>query len=207
MDTQPVAVKRMSRPLRIILFICGIIAIAVGITQMLRGVTTIFGSGSSVASKQLVQELNTAVSAANKSMLEGHPMFQKLLNDVDSQGLAKVRQEQKAVVQTVVDLFGRSAAQFILAAKKSTEAAQQESSENMKSYYALKAQTYEFSVTALTINQEIARLVADESIVNMEDLVAKAVEAGKRRDAAQKRSRETEAKADAIIKAMKDNPK
>lgn len=163
-------------------------------------------AGGSAEFKQLLQEIDTADEASDKSRLEAWPMFDKLLSDVHNLGLATVRQQQKEVAQKVTDLFGKSAEQNRLAAKKSEEAAEKEPRAKFKPFFTHKAQSYEFYAQVLAINQEIVRLVFDESIAKVDDLMPKVEEAEKRRLAAGKNGNEAEAKANAIAKEMKDNP-
>ena len=207
MDIPPVPAKKMSLPVRIIVVVCGLVAMAGGIAQCKKGVSEIREASGGGEMKQVLAEIEAAVEAGNKSGLEAQPMFQKLLNDVDSLGLAKVRQQQKDVAQKVADLFGQSAEQFRLAAKKSTEAAAQEPREKFKPFFTYKAQAYEAYAQGRAINQEITRMVMDESIAKAADLIAKATAAGERRDAAQKTGDEAEARANAAAKAAKDSPK
>lgn len=195
----------MSLPVRILIGICGLAAMFGGIAQCKKGVAEIREAGGSAQLNQVIQEIETAVDAANKSGLEASPMFQKLLNDVDSQGLVAVRQQQKEVAQKVADLFGKSAEQFRLAAKKSEDAVSKESRAKFQQFLTAKAQAYEFYAQSRAINQEIARMVTDESITKVEELIPKAEEAGKRRDAAQKRGDEAEAEASAFAKEAKES--
>ncbi len=208
MDTPPVVVrKKIGLPLQIFMVVCGLIGIVGGIAQFSKGVSEMRGTGDSAETNKYVQEIGDAVDAANKSMLEAQPKFQKILDDVDTIGLAKVRQEQKVITQTVIALFAKAEAQFRLASKKSAEAAQKESREKFKSYLTLKSQAYVYLADANAINQDIARMVQDESIATLADLIAKAETAGKRRDDAQKSGAEAEAKANAAVKDGKENPK
>ena len=178
-----------------------------GIAQFKKGVAEIREAGGGSELKQLLQEIEAAVDAGNKSGLEAQPLFQKLLNDVDSLGVAKVRQQQKELAQKVADLFGKADEQFRLAATKSGEAARKEPREKFKPFFTAKAQAYEAYGQAYAINEQITRLVLDESIVKADDLVAKVTEAGKHRDAAQKSGNEADAKASASAKEAKDSPK
>lgn len=164
-------------------------------------------AGGSAEFTQLLQEIDTAVEASKKSASEAWPLFDKLVADVHNLGLATVREQQKEVAQKVTDLFGKSVEQKRLAAKKSEEAAQKEPREKFKPFFTHKAQSYEFYAQVLAINQEIVRLVFDESIVKVEDLMSKVEEAEKRRLAVGKSGNQAEAKANAIAKEMKDNPK
>lgn len=208
MDTHPVVEKqKISRSLQIFVVVCGLIGIVVGTAQCSRGVSEMFGADENVDIKKNMSEVNDAVDVANKNMLEAQPKFQKILDDVDAIGLAKVRQEQKAGTHSVMALFAKAEEQFRLASQKTAEAAQKASREKLKSFMTIKSQGYVHMADANAINQDIARMVQDVSITNLADLIAKAEEAGTRRDSAQKHAAEAEARAEAFVKDGKEMPK
>ena len=163
-------------------------------------------TGASAEFTQLLQEIDTALEASDKSRLEASAKFDQLLADVHTLGLAKVRKEQKEVGPGITDLFGKAIEQKRLAGKKSEEAAQKEPRAKFKPFFTHKAQSYESYAQVLEINQEIVRLVFDDSIASADDLKPRVEEAEKRRLAVGMRGNEAEAKAKAIAKEVKDNP-
>jgi hypothetical protein len=163
-------------------------------------------AGASAEFAQLLQEIDTALEASNKSRLEASALFDQLLADAHNVGLAKVRQEQKEVGPRITDLFGKSIEQKRLAVKKSEEAAQKETRAKFKPFFTHKAQSYEFYAQVLEINQEIVRLVFDESIASADGLKLRVEEAEKRRLAVGMRGNEADAKARAIAQELQDNP-
>ena len=167
--------------------------------------TAIRNAGGSAELTQLLQEID-ALEASDKSRHEALRMFDQLLADVHNLGLATVRQQQKEVAPRVTELLGKGIEHNRLAAKKYEEAAQKEPRTRFKPFFTYKAQSYEFYAQVLAINQEIVRLVFDESIANQDDLMPKVDEAEKRRIAVGMRGNEAKAKANAIAKEMKDNP-
>jgi len=198
--------KKLSKPVALLVGICGLIVIVGGILQVTKGIKEMRGAGPSDELNRLMQEVEQAVAVANRTGLEAGPLFQKLLNDVDGVGLAKVRKDQKEGAQKIAGLFATSAEQFHLAAKKSEAAAQMESREKFKPFFTLKAQAYESYGKARELNQSIVQMVLDESIVQVDDLVKKATAAGQERDAAETSAKETEAKAEAVAKEAKAHP-
>jgi hypothetical protein len=173
-----------------------------GVIQVIKGVKQIAAaSGSSTAqTKPLLLEIDASVQTGNSTGLEASPLFQKLLNDVDSLGLDKVRQQEKAAGEKVLDLLGKSAAAFRDAAKKSEQAASEETRSKVKQFLNTKVQVYTLYADVRTINQEITRLVFDESILKVHDLLTKLDDPVKRRDAAQKSGDEAEAAANILAK-------
>jgi hypothetical protein len=194
--------KKMGMPLRILILVCGLLVIVGGVIQIKRGVTQIIAATGSATptTKPLLLDIDKEVDTANKSSLEVSPMFQKLLNDVDSLGLDKVRQQEKATGEKVMGLLGKSADAFRAAAKLSEKAAGEETRSKVKQFLTTKVQVYTQYADVRSINQEITRLVFDESILKVDDLLVKLDDPVKRRDAAQKIGDEAEAAANILAK-------
>jgi len=206
MTTPPEQAKKMNIWLRVLIGVCGLIAVVGGIAKMTHGIQEIRGASHDGAQyKQTLQEIDAAVEAANKYGLEAAPTFQKLLNDIDSQGLATVRKQEKQSALNVAELFGKSAEQYRIAAAKSQAAAKQNIKDSFKPFFAAKTRGYGFFAQAREMNQQITKLVIDESIPKFEDLLPKMQEVATRRDAAQKSAEEAEAEATELGKKANAN--
>ena len=186
---------------RLVVVLIGLAAIVIGIAQFRRGVKELRGPDSDPRIKQIRADVDTAVGEANRNSANAQPLFQQLLGDVDTLGLAKVREQQRDAARKISDTFGRAAEQFRLAATHLDDWAALNPDEKTMAYLTTKKRGYTLAAQAHDVNQEILRLVLDDSIRTLDELLPKLQEAAARRDALQKSSTEAEAQANDMAKA------
>jgi len=172
-----------------------------GIRQMADGLG--IGSGMSREVKQLLAESDAALEEANRLGQEASPIFQDLLNKIDSDGLDVVRSQMKESAQKSGSLMGQAATSFQAAAKKLDEAVALKPDKSIIEYLMLKSQSYGKFAGARSLNEEIARMVMDGSIPTINDLTPKVLDAARRRDEMEAAAVEIAANAEVIAAKKK----
>ncbi|MBP6782605.1 MAG: hypothetical protein KA152_02375 [Verrucomicrobiales bacterium] len=198
---EPVSKPKVSILIRVILGVCGIVVMAGGIRQMADGLG--IGSGMSREVKQLLAESDAALEEANRLGQEASPIFQDLLNKIDSDGLDVVRSQMKESAQKSGSLMGQAATSFQAAAKKLDEAVALKPDKSIIEYLMLKSQSYGKFAGARSLNEEIARMVMDGSIPTINDLTPKVLDAARRRDEMEAAAVEIAANAEVIAAKKK----
>ena len=198
---EPVSKPKVSILIRVILGVCGIVVMAGGIRQMADGMG--IGSGMSREVKQLLAESDAALAEANRLGQEASPIFQDLLNKIDSDGLDVVRSQMKESAQKSGSLMGQAATSFQAAAKKLDEAVALKPDKSIIEYLMLKSQSYGKFAGARSLNEEIARMVMDGSIPTINDLTPKVLDAARRRDEMEAAAVEIAANAEVIAAKKK----
>jgi len=198
---EPVSKPKVSILIRVILGVCGIVVMAGGIRQMADGLG--IGSGMSREVKQLLAESDAALEEANRLGQEASPIFQDLLNKIDSDGLDVVRSQMKESAQKSGSLMGQAATSFQAAAKKLDEAVALKPDKSIIEYLMLKSQSYGKFAGARSLNEEIARMVMDGSIPTINDLTPRVLDAARRRDEMEAAAVEIAANAEVIAAKKK----
>ena len=198
---EPASKPKVSILIRVILGVCGIVVMAGGIRQMADGLG--IGSGMSREVKQLLAESDAALEEANRLGQEASPIFQDLLNKIDSDGLDVVRSQMKESAQKSGSLMGQAATSFQAAAKKLDEAVALKPDKSIIEYLMLKSQSYGKFAGARSLNEEIARMVMDGSIPTINDLTPKVLDAARRRDEMEAAAVEIAANAEVIAAKKK----
>lgn|GEM_PF-2375614 len=198
---EPVSKPKVSILIRVILGVCGVVVMAGGIRQMADGLG--IGSGMSREVKQLLAESDAALEEANRLGQEASPIFQDLLNKIDSDGLDVVRSQMKESAQKSGSLMGQAATSFQAAAKKLDEAVALKPDKSIIEYLMLKSQSYGKFAGARSLNEEIARMVMDGSIPTINDLTPKVLDAARRRDEMEAAAVEIAANAEVIAAKKK----
>ena len=106
-------------------------------------------------------------------MNEASPAFQRLLGEVDTLGLGVFRLQQKEAAMKMHELLGRSISQFRIAQQKLEAAQKVNKMRKLKPFLESKALSYDRVSQSLAVNQEIIRLVLDESIRDLQCFVPK----------------------------------
>ena len=198
---EPVSKPKVSILIRVILGVCGVVVMAGGIRQMADGLG--IGSGMSREVKQLLAESDAALEEANRLGQEASPIFQDLLNKIDSDGLDVVRSQMKESAQKSGSLMGQAATSFQAAAKKLDEAVALKPDKSIIEYLMLKSQSYGKFAGARSLNEEIARMVMDGSIPTINDLTPRVLDAARRRDEMEAAAVEIAANAEVIAAKKK----
>ncbi len=198
---EPASKPKVSILIRVILGVCGVVVMAGGIRQMADGLG--IGSGMSREVKQLLAESDAALEEANRLGQEASPIFQDLLNKIDSDGLDVVRSQMKESAQKSGSLMGQAATSFQAAAKKLDEAVALKPDKSIIEYLMLKSQSYGKFAGARSLNEEIARMVMDGSIPTINDLTPKVLDAARRRDEMEAAAVEIAANAEVIAAKKK----
>ena len=162
-----------SHIVKIIGGVAGLVLVVVGVLKTINGIKELTGGGANAQVSALIKDGNAQVDAANKFTLEAAPKYQKILNDVDTVGLAEVRGKQKAEVEGVEETFKQSGDKFREAAKTLADAAKLSEIDVQKQYLTLKSQAYEKYAATKDGAREILKLVLDESIADADTLIAK----------------------------------
>lgn len=193
---QPAARHKMSPTARIIIIIVGIAAMAGGILQIKKGLG---GTKMDPGVERLSKESDTAFAEANKDLATAAPLFQSVLEAVDKEGLASVREQKKAEVERVIALYDQASQKLRLAAQKTTDAAALKPGEKLQSFLETKAEAYRGFASARDVSRDIARMVLDDSIKTSEELVPKISEAVTRCQKLEASANEVNARADKIV--------
>ena len=181
METTPAPPKPKSSVLRVFLIVCAVIILLAGIAQAWKGVKRLRARNSPEFVK-LVAESDKAVEEGGRYASEAAPLFQQMLKDVDGLGLENFRAQQKEVAAKTSDLFGKSIEQFRLADKKLEESRGLNRKEQLTPFLLTKSRSYDLRAETLEINQEIIRLILDDSIASADVLLPRLHEAAARRD-------------------------
>ena len=199
----PAARLKMSPLVRIIVVVCGIAAMIAGIIQIKKGVGEIAGAKLDPEVERLMEESDAALAEGNRHILAAAPLLQSALDAVDKDGLAAVRAQQAADLQKAGQLFGNAAEQLHLAARKLNDAAAHKEAGAWKPMFDAKARSYQHYAASKTINQEICRMLLDESLKTIDEVTPKILEAAKRRDEIEAKGNEATAQAKQIADEMK----
>jgi hypothetical protein len=183
--------------------IVGVIGMITGASQMYRGVKEMTGSGIDPEVTRLLVESDKTVEDANKLLQEAAPLFQKLMESVDSSGLDTVRKEKQDLASRVSDHFGKAATMLQAAAKEVDDAIQHNAGEKVKPFLTAKATSYRLTADACQRNQEIVALVLDKKVATVADLMPKIEAVAAQRDALEKQAAEASAQADEAAKKAK----
>ena len=137
-------------------------------------------------SARLIPDSDKEIDNANKYWAEAQPLFQRLLNDVDNNGLPDVRAKEKETANKASVLFGKASEAFRIAAQKLEQARQIGTEKKNDHFLTLKIKSYGLIDQGAEANKEIIRLVFDSSIPDMASLMPKITEMANRRDELQK---------------------
>src|SRR3954469_11648404 len=181
METAPEQPRKQSGGLRIFMIICAVIVLLGGAASVWKGVQKL-RTRNTPEFTQKVSDSDNAIQEGSRLAGEAMPLFQQLLKDVDSLGLNAFRSEKKEAATKANDLYGQSVEQFRLGEKKLEEAKPLNRKEELRPYLEIKAKSYGLRAEALAGNQEIIRLILDESIPSLDVLLPKLSEAAARRD-------------------------
>lgn len=163
------------------MIICAVIVLLGGLAGAWKGLQK-FRTRNTPEFKRAIEDSNNAVKDAVRYAGEAMPLFQQMLKDIDSQGLSDFRAHQKESAAKTNDLLGKAAEGFRRGKAKLEEAQPLNRKEEMAPYLAVKARSYGLRAQAFEINQEIVRLVLDDSITSIDALGPKLTEAATRRD-------------------------
>jgi hypothetical protein len=175
----------MSPVVRVITILCGIAAITTGVIQMKRGADEMSGEPDPKV-KELTIESDKAVAAGDQFTEEATPLFTTSLADVDKLGLEKSRAQNKAATAQAADLLGKAAEQYRLAGQKLDDAIKRSPDSRLNPFYEARVRAYKNYAEVRALNQEICRLLADETIKIVSDLEPKVTAAAERRDGFEK---------------------
>jgi hypothetical protein len=181
METAPAQPKQTSGALRIFMIICAVIVLLGGMATVWKGVQK-FRTRNTPEFKRAVADSDNAIKDAVRYAGEATPLFQQMLKDVDSQGLADFRAHQKEAATKTNQLLGDAADSFRQGKAKLEEAQPLNRKEQLAPYLAVKARSYGLRAQAIDINQEIVGFILDDSIATIDALVPKLTEAAARRD-------------------------
>ena len=188
------------------MLLAGVIVLLGGVAQMWKGVKGL-RSGNSPEFTQLLKESDSAVAEARRYAGEASPLFQRMMNDVDTLGLEAFRAQQKQAATQTIDLLRNSSEQFRLAEKKLADSKPLNRNDKLTPYLDSKARSYGLFAQTVDINQEMAELVLDESITSVDALLPKLTDATARYKAAEKEAQAAGSEADEIGKRIQADAK
>ena len=122
---------------------------------------------------ELVDESNKAAEAANKSLQEGLTIHQQIFSEANIFGFPGNRDALKGHAQREVELLSQSALSFREAANKYEEASRLRLNEQFKQYLSLKAQETRKQAEQSESIREMAQVVLDDSITDLNAYVLK----------------------------------
>ena len=190
----------MNPVLRIVVVVCGLIAIVGGIMQMKKG----FGEMKMDPEvERLSKESDESFTAANKQLAEAGTLFQSVLDAVDKDGLPAVRTQKRESVEKAATLYEEASQKLRQAAQKADDAAAKKPGEKLEEFLKTKAGAYREFAAAREINRDIARMILDETIKTGEELVAKVTDPAARRDKLEASATEAAARADKLVQDSK----
>ncbi len=180
--------------------IVGVIAMLGGAAKIYHGYREITGSPDQAQVDKLVKEADNAVLESNKHIDVVRPLFQPLLTDVDNLGLDAVRKDKAQATRDIGEHFTAAAKQLRVAKQKLDQAIALAAYDETKTYLTAMAKSHDLLAQVYDKNQEICRLVLDESIASYDALVPKILEMAASRDELQKQADADAAEANAIVK-------
>jgi len=131
------------------------------------------GADETEKANELVDESNKAAEAANKSLQEGLTIHQQIFSEANIFGFPGNRDALKGHAQREVELLSQSALSFREAANKYEEASRLRLNEQFKQYLSLKAQETRKQAEQSESIREMAQVVLDDSITDLNAYVLK----------------------------------
>ncbi|HYE65160.1 MAG TPA: hypothetical protein VD966_06240 [Pyrinomonadaceae bacterium] len=131
------------------------------------------GADETEKANELVDESNKAAEAANKSLQEGLTIHQQIFSEANIFGFPGNRDALKGHAQREVELLSQSALSFREAANKYEEASRLRLNEQFKQYLSLKAQETRKQAEQSESIKEMAQVVLDDSITDLNAYVLK----------------------------------
>ena len=185
---------------RILVMICGLVVMAGGIAKIGRAFQ---GTKVDPEVTRLSQESDRAFTKANQLLEEAGPIFKRVLDSVDEDGLAAVRTGKKDEAAKAAALYQQAAEQLRQAGLKALDAAALKPAGYAVAFLETKAEAYRTFAAARDLNRDIALMVLDESIKTGEELVPKVLEAANRRDQLEASANEAVLRADKVVSDAK----
>ena len=189
--------KSSNLVLRIFGGLFGLIAIAGGIASINSGIDEIFGDGGKV--KAISTECDKSIDQANEFNAAATKHLNALLKNVDDQGLEVVRKDQAVDVKKAIEEYASSAAAFRQAADKLDEAKPLKIKDKLRKFIELKSNAYRLNAESCDRNQDLLRLLIDDSVKTIDDLLAKMNPIVEQREACLKQARTFEREANDAV--------
>ena len=123
---------------------------------------------------QLVDKSNIAYEAANQLAAEATAQYKELFSDATLRGFPDNRPQLQVLAQQTVDLFGKAAEQYRLAANFNEEAGRQGIDRPRVEYLSLKMRTFRKLADANEAYRSVPQLVFDETIQDVDALNTRA---------------------------------
>jgi hypothetical protein len=198
--TSPDVPKPRNPLLTAVIVACGVIALVVGLVQVMRGVVEMLGSKLGPEVEALLSEANQASLEGLEDMKAAMEPFNDLMKDADTLGLPAFRAERRAAADKVTEHFAGAADQYRLAARKLDEVLTYDIKEEFRPYFAAKGRAFILWAETCELNRDIVHAVLDESLATTTELNPKIQSLAERRDAKQKEAEQATAEADAMMK-------
>ena len=183
--------------LKIFVALAGVLILLLGLTLAWKGVKKMRGR-SSAEFQALLQQSDTASGEGRRFAQEAQPLFQKLMNDVDSLGLEAFRAQHAEAAAKTSALFGSSVEQFRIAQRKIEESKSLNKNGRIAPFLDKKAESYDLIAQTLEVNRSMIGMLVDPSLGSAEALMPKLTEAASRRDALDKEALAASNEATAI---------
>ena len=123
---------------------------------------------------QLVNKSNVAYESGSQFAAEAAEKHKELFSDAKLRGFPGSRPQLHDLAQQTVDLFGKAAEQYRIAAILNEDASRQGVDPPRVEYLSLKVQTFRKIAEANEAYQAVARLIFDESIQDANELRTRA---------------------------------
>ena len=195
--------KRMSLPIRIIVGICGVVAIVAGASAIRRGMAEMRDDGMSAKASALIDSIEVAVTSGNTRTAAMQPTFMSLLSSVDSLGVLAVHRDKQDVARRVAAQLDSTVADLRRAASLSDSASKLVTQDARKRFLQAKVESYTRWADGTAINREIITMLMDESITSNGELLPKILAAAKQRDSLQAIGNAAQERAGEIAKEFR----
>jgi hypothetical protein len=188
--------EKMGNLTGVLLGIIGVVAMLGGVMQLRKGIAEIGQGMQGDKHQALLVSSDKSLEEGKKLLVEVAPQFQQLLDAVGKTGLETVRQERADLANQVAAQFAKVADSFRAAAKDLDDYRQQAGAGKLDAFLMDKAAAYRRLTEAVELNQQLAQLVLDKSLVDTNAFLAKVDPLLAEREAAEKAATELSTKAD-----------
>ncbi len=178
----------------------GVIMIAGGLAKAFRGFSQLTATDSTPAVRDLLVKSDAAAEEANRKSEAVSTAFDELLAEFDKLGVAKFRAEKSDACANVSEQFNAVTKELDLASNALKDASKLESNEKLKNFILTKSKSYDLLVEANKKNVDIVAATMDESLPDVNAVLAKIESLAASRATIQKESLDASTAADELIK-------
>jgi hypothetical protein len=156
---------------------------------------------------RLLNESNQAVSEANQLAVDATPLFHNMVREVDEMGVEKFRAERADTAAKVGEMFRQAIEKFHLGETKLQESIGRNKDAQLTPYLEMKVRSYGLYAQTLEANQEIVRMLMDNSIPTADELLPKVLALASRRDELDRQARQTRDEANEMARQLQGGGK